>query len=94
MLRLKLHPDAQYDEKHDETIGRELVESNLDHEVLFEDLIEEVTEELESDDAVEFSAEEVEEEATDVKYYIDSDNEGHSGEDSGDDAKKVADSAR
>ena len=94
LLRLKLHPDAQYDEKHDETIGRELVESDLHHEVLFEDLIEEVTEELESDDAVEFSAEEVEEEATDVKYYIDSDNEGHSGEDSGDDAKKVADSAR
>ena len=95
LLRLKLHPDAKYDEKHDETIGRELVESNLHHEVLFEDLIEEVTEELESDDEVEFAVGEVEEETTDVQYYIDSDsdNEGDSGEDSGDDAKKVADSA-
>src|SRR5690625_3818294 len=95
LLRLKLHPEKKYDAKNDETIGRELVESNLHHEVLFEDLIEEVTEELESDDEVEFAVGEVEEETTDVQYYIDSDsdNEGDSGEDSGDDAKKVADSA-
>src|SRR5699024_672589 len=46
LLRLKLHPEKKYDAKNDETIGRELVESNLHHEVLFEDLIEEVTEEL------------------------------------------------
>ena len=56
-------------------------------------MIEEVTEELESDDEVEFAVGEVEEETTDVQYYIDSDNEGDSGEDSGGDAKKVADSA-
>ena len=70
LLRLKLHPDETYDEKHDGTIGRELKESNLHHEVLFEDLVAEVTEELDSDEEVEFTPDAVDDDATDVKYYI------------------------
>lgn len=73
LLRLKLHPEEKYDEKHDDVIGRELVESNLDHEVLFEDLVGEVTEELDSDAEIEFTADEIEEEITDVEYYIERD---------------------
>lgn len=73
LLRLKLHPEEKYDEKHDDVIGRELVESNLDHEVLFEDLVGEVTEELDSDSEIEFTADEIEEEITDVEYYIERD---------------------
>ena len=102
LLRLKLHPEKKYDAKNDETIGRELVESNLHHEVLFEDLIEEVTEELESDADVEFAAEEVEEQATDVNYYIESDGDsqltsqpfesGHASRDEG--GEKAPDPAR
>ena len=102
LLRLKLHPEKKYDAKNDETIGRELVESNLHHEVLFEDLIEEVTEELESDADVEFTAEEVEEQATDVNYYIESDGDsqltsepsesGHESRDEG--GEKAPDPAR
>lgn len=102
LLRLKLHPEKKYDAKNDETIGRELVESNLHHEVLFEDLIEEVTEELESDADVEFTAEEVEEQATDVNYYIASDGDsqltsqpsesGHESRDEG--GEKAPDPAR
>ena len=102
LLRLKLHPEKKYDAKNDETIGRELVESNLHHEVLFEDLIEEVTEELESDADVEFAAEEVEEQATDVNYYIASDGDsqltsepsesGHESRDEG--GEKAPDPAR
>lgn len=53
--------------------GRELVESNLDHEVLFEDIVGEVTEELDSDAEIEFTADEIEEEITDVEYYIERD---------------------
>lgn len=53
--------------------GRELVESNLDHEVLFEDIVGEVTEELDSDAEIEFTADEIEEEFTDVEYYIERD---------------------
>lgn len=73
LLRLKLHPEEKYDEKHDDVIGCELVESNLDHEVLFEDLVGEVTEELDSDSEIEFTADEIEEEITDVEYYIERD---------------------
>ncbi len=73
LIRLKLHPEEKSDEKHDDVIGRELVESNLDHEVLFEDLVGEVTEELDSDSEIEFTADEIEEEITDVEYYIERD---------------------
>lgn len=73
LLRLKLHPEEKYDEKHDDVIGCELVESNLDHEVLFEDIVGEVTEELDSDAEIEFTADEIEEEFTDVEYYIERD---------------------
>lgn len=73
LLRLKLHPEEKYDEKHDDVIGCELVESNLDHEVLFEDIVGEVTEELDSDSEIEFTADEIEEEITDVEYYIERD---------------------
>lgn len=73
LLRLKLHPEEKHDEKHDDVIGRELVESNLDHEVLFEDIVGEVTEELDSDAEIEFTADEIEEEITDVEYYIERD---------------------
>lgn len=73
LIRLKLHPEEKSDEKHDDVIGRELVESNLDHEVLFEDIVGEVTEELDSDAEIEFTADEIEEEFTDVEYYIERD---------------------
>lgn len=74
LLRLKLHPDEAYDDKYDDTIGRELVESNLDHEILFEDIVGEVTEELSADAEIDFTADEIDEDITDVEFYIERDN--------------------
>lgn len=74
LLRLKLHPDEAYDDKYDDTIGRELVESNLDHEILLEDIVGEVTEELSADAEIDFTADEIDEDITDVEFYIERDN--------------------
>ncbi|MFH0411877.1 hypothetical protein ACG98H_06185 [Corynebacterium sp. L4756] len=73
MLRLKLHPDEEYDERHDDVIGRELVESNLDHEILYDEVLGGVTEELDSDEEVEFIAEQAQDDIDDVQYYIERD---------------------
>lgn len=68
LLHLKLHPDKEYSEGYDSVIGEELVASNMERNVLYDSVIEEVTSELDADDDSEFSKDEFEPQG--VEAYI------------------------
>lgn len=82
LLALKLHPDKAYDEKFDEEIGQHVVDSNMEDEALYEELVTEVTEKLDADDDVDFSLDDFDEDAHDVTDYtgLDGVEEGRSDE--------------
>lgn len=70
LLHLKLHPDSEYDAaRYDDEIGQQIADSNMDDEALFEDLVSDVVEELDSDDELDFDREEWEENRNDHSYY-------------------------
>lgn len=68
LLHLKLHPDKEYSEGYDSVIGEELVASNMERDVLYDSVIEEVTSELDADDDSDFSKDEFEPQG--VEAYI------------------------
>lgn len=83
LLHLKLHPDKDYDAaRYDDEIGQQLVDSNLEREELYNDIVEEVTGDLDSDEEVDFDLEDYDENRNDVSYYTERDNveEGRSEE--------------
>ena len=70
LLHLKLHPDSEYDAaRYDDEIGQQIADSNMDDEALFEDLVSEVVDELDSDDNLDFDKEKWEENRNDHSYY-------------------------
>lgn len=70
LLHLKLHPDSEYDAaRYDDEIGQQIADSNMDDEALFEDLVSDVVEELDSDEELDFDREEWEENRNDHSYY-------------------------
>lgn len=70
LLHLKLHPDSEYDAaRYDDEIGQQIADSNMDDEALFEDLVSDVVEELDSDEELDFDREEWEENRNDYSYY-------------------------
>ncbi|WP_165242914.1 hypothetical protein [Corynebacterium lizhenjunii] len=73
LLTLKLHPDREYDDKYDEEIGQHVVDSNMEDADLYQELVAEVSEALDGDDAVDFSLEEFEEVDHDVTDYTELD---------------------
>lgn len=74
LLHLKLHPDEDYDaERFDKEIGKEMLESNMPAEALYEELLEEVTTKLDSDDSTDFSLDEYEDKRNDYTYYTEHD---------------------
>lgn len=74
LLHLKLHPDSEYDAaRYDDEIGQQIADSNMDDEALFEDLISDVVDELDSDDNLDFDKEKWEENRNDHSYYTERD---------------------
>ena len=74
LMHLKLHPDKEYDaERYDDEIGQHIEDSNMDNEALYDELVEEVTEKLDSDDDVDFDKEKYEEKRHDYSYYTERD---------------------
>ncbi len=74
LMHLKLHPDKDYDaERYDDEIGQHIEDSNMDNEALYDELVEEVTEELDGDDDVDFDKEKYEENRHDHSYYTERD---------------------
>lgn len=70
LLHLKLHPDSEYDAaRYDDEIGQQIADSNMDDEALFEDLVSDVVDELDSDDNLDFDKEKWEENRNDHSYY-------------------------
>lgn len=70
LLHLKLHPDSEYDAaRYDDEIGQQIADSNMDDEALFEDLVSDVVDELDSDDNLDFDKEKWEESRNDHSYY-------------------------
>lgn len=70
LLHLKLHPDTEYDAaRYDDEIGQQIADSNMDDEALFEDLVSDVVEELDSDEELAFDKEKWEENRNDHSYY-------------------------
>ncbi|MHC2797952.1 YkvI family membrane protein [Corynebacterium hesseae] len=74
LLHLKLHPDSEYDAaRYDDEIGQQIADSNMDDEALFEDLVSDVVDELDSDEELDFDKEEWEENRNDHSYYTERD---------------------
>lgn len=74
LLHLKLHPDSEYDAaRYDDEIGQQIADSNMDDEALFEDLVSDVVDELDSDDNLDFDKEKWEENRNDHSYYTERD---------------------
>lgn len=74
LLHLKLHPDEEYDAaRYDDEIGQQIADSNMDDEALFEDLVSDVVDELDSDEELDFDKEEWEENRNDHSYYTERD---------------------
>lgn len=70
LLHLKLHPDSEYDAaRYDDEIGQQIADSNMDDEALFEDLVSDVVDELDSDDNLDFDKEKWEENRNEHSYY-------------------------
>lgn len=74
LLHLKLHPDSEYDAaRYDDEIGQQIADSNMDDEALFEDLVSDVVDELDSDEELDFDKKEWEENRNDHSYYTERD---------------------
>ena len=74
LMHLKLHPDKAYDaERYDDEIGQHIEDSNMDNEALYDELVEEVAEELDSDDDVDFDKKDYAEKRHDYSYYTERD---------------------
>lgn len=54
LLRLKLRPDAEISAAKEKEMGRAISDSNLDDQVLYNDVLEEVADDLHKDDSVDF----------------------------------------
>ncbi|WP_290225961.1 YkvI family membrane protein [Corynebacterium confusum] len=83
LLHLKLHPNKEYDAaRYDDEIGQQLVDSNLEREALYNDIVDEVTDDLNNDEEVDFDLKDYDENRNDVSYYTERDNveEGRSEE--------------
>ena len=74
LLHLKLHPDSEYDAaRYDDEIGQQIADSNMDDEALYEDLVSDVVDELDSDEDLDFDREGWEENRNDHSYYTERD---------------------
>lgn len=70
LLRLKLRPDAPYDDAKDAVIGEALTDSVVDEEELLNDVLEEVAEDLHNDDSVDFDAADFDASDHDAQDYV------------------------
>nr|WP_047241482.1 hypothetical protein [Corynebacterium epidermidicanis] len=57
LLRLKLRPDRKFDAAKNREIGKAVSASNLDDEQLYNDVLDEVAQDLHQDDSIDFDAE-------------------------------------
>lgn len=74
LMHLKLNPNKDYDaERYDDEIGQHIEDSNMDNEALYDELVDEVTEELDGDDDVDFDKKEYAEKRHDYSYYTERD---------------------
>lgn len=71
LLRLKLRPDAPYDDAKDAVIGEALTDSVVDEGELLNDVLEEVAEDLHNDDSVDFDVEDFDLDEHDAQDYVD-----------------------